>query len=529
MRRRLITLVASTLGCAPGAPVPAPSPEAVPVAHLGQESQAAQEAQAALVTRLARERLIGADTELQALLDTLGTTPGMAVAVVAGDSLLMSRGFGWASIEERRPVTPRTLFYIASATKAFTAAAISLAAERGELSLDTALSALLPTLRFRAPLDAGAISLRALLTHTGGFTNPAVNFVSAYSGEFTHDGLLAAFDESTPRSRDFAYTNLGYILAAYALERATRHSWQAELHARVFEPAGMRATGFSLTRLAPEEIARPYATHGDGAHPLVPKSDKTMHAAGGVVSTLEDMTRWLRLNLRQGRLDGRQVFPAHAVDSWHARQVPMQGTFQEFSRNGYGLGWYLATFRDEPVTQVLGSYRGYRAHVSFMPRRDLGIVVLANEGRSGAFFPEWVAAALYDRLLGVPDRRAESTRRLNAARELVERIRGTGPWNDGRAVVLPSTINASLLTGRYDGGAFGHMEITARDGGLYARIGELGAFLRPDGGDGFLADLNEGSLEGPSRIMFARADGATPAAALTLDMAPGAKFVRVPP
>ena len=101
----------------------------------------------------------------------LDLSPGMALAVVQGDRVVYSKGFGYADLDTKRRVTPETLFYVASTSKSFTAFAVALLDHRGKLDLDAPLSRLLPDVRLQEPLSAASITMRDLLTHTHGIAN----------------------------------------------------------------------------------------------------------------------------------------------------------------------------------------------------------------------------------------------------------------------------------------------------------------------------------------------------------------------
>jgi CubicO group peptidase (beta-lactamase class C family) len=474
-----------------------------------------------------------AERDIQVMLDTLRATPGLAVAVVVGDSVVLSRGFGLADVERRRPVTPRTRFYIASVTKAFTAAALARLAETGGVHLDSSLAAYFPNVRLQPPLMLEHISVRDLLAHRSGISNEGITFVTGFSGDYTLPSILSLFADSKPRPRTFAYSNVNYVLAGSVMEKVTGASWQSVIQDQVLTPAGMTATGFSVGLVPRDSIAQGYASHWDGFHLVPMKPDKRGHAAGGMVSNLEDLTAFLRINMRAGVLGNRRVFSERLVTALHAPQSQVTtpgvtGQFSGFSRYAYGLGWYRATYGGRDVIQVLGSYRGSRAHVSFMPDEQLGLVILANEGKSAAFFPEYVAQVLYDRLLGTPQVAERQARHIEDYAKLIQRIRGEAPYPDfTRPKPLPEPSVWTDYVGVYDGGILGKVEIEQEQGALRATLGEMSSYLAYQARDTLIADLNPGSLEGLVTLAFARSASTGEVTELALSLAQGARFRRV--
>ncbi|HEU0013073.1 MAG TPA: serine hydrolase domain-containing protein, partial [Longimicrobium sp.] len=195
-----------------------------------------------------------------------GYVPGMAVVVVRRGGPVYLRGFGVRDVRTREPVTPSTVFYIASSTKSFTGTLAAVLAQRGTIDLDAPLSRWLPELRMRAPLSADSITLRSLLTHTAGFENGPVTFRTAFSGDHDPATLLRLLGESTPRERTYSYDNLGYVVAAMAMERAAGRPWQDLLRIEVFAPLGMTRTTarVSEAQAAGWPMATPHFTGPDG-------------------------------------------------------------------------------------------------------------------------------------------------------------------------------------------------------------------------------------------------------------------------
>ena len=163
--------------------------------------------------------------------------PGMSVAVLRGDSVLLARGYGFADLEHRVPATDSTLYQSASVGKQFTAALVLTLAREGRLGLDTSIRRWLP----EAPAAWQPITVRHLLTHTSGipdYTEGAVD----YRRDYTEDELLAAAVrlplEFTP-GETWRYSNTGYALLGFLVRRATGRFYGDLLRERVFGPAGM--------------------------------------------------------------------------------------------------------------------------------------------------------------------------------------------------------------------------------------------------------------------------------------------------
>src|SRR5688500_8473746 len=196
-----------------------------------------------------------------AQLFALDFAPGMSVAVVRDTQVIYAKGFGWADVEARRPVTPQTIFYNASTTKSFTGLAAVLLDEQGRLDLDAPLSRYLPTARLQSPLNPDSITLRSLLSHTHGIDNDGpIIFRTAFSGEQTNDQLVTLLAAHPPAKtgRDYVYGNVGYNIAALAMDAILGESWRDVLQRLIFQPLGMTSTSAYVSRASRERLAQPY-------------------------------------------------------------------------------------------------------------------------------------------------------------------------------------------------------------------------------------------------------------------------------
>jgi CubicO group peptidase (beta-lactamase class C family) len=415
-----------------------------------------------------------------------GFIPGVAIAVVTRGGPAYLRGFGVRDVHTREPVTPQTGFYIASSTKSFTGMLAGILAQRGVISLDAPLGRYLPELRMNAPLSADSITLRALLTHTSGMRNEPVVFRTAFSGVHDDAMLIRLLGQSTPIPRTYRYDNLGYVVAALAMERATGREWQDLLRDELFRPLGMTHTTarVSEARAAGWPLASPHITGSDSVVRLtMEKQDNTMHAAGGIITTAEDLVRWLQAQLDGGRVDGRQVIPQAVVRLAHTPYAMHTDTFYRYVRTGYGLGWQTADYEGERMIQHFGGFEGWHAHISFLPDRGIGVVVLINDSSPvGGPSADVIATYAYDLLLGRPGvnaKYAAERERLAAnANDMRQRIRA----DYQRRAARPPTPDERkpFFVGTYDNEMMGTVDVRLRENReLWATLGNLSARLDP--------------------------------------------------
>jgi CubicO group peptidase (beta-lactamase class C family) len=353
----------------------------------------------------------------------LDAAPGMGVVVVRDTAVAYQRGFGFADREAGRRFTPQTVFYVASTTKAFTGLAAAMLDLEGTFQLDAPLSRYLPQARLKPPLNPDSITIRRLLSHTHGIAGGPVEMRLAYTGEYRgNDELISllAHHDALPNT-DYRYSNLGYNVAALAMDAVTGESWKRTLERLIFAPLGMTSTSGYVSRFPVERLAMPYGSTPAG-HERIPygKVDANMQSAGGLVTTLEDEARWLEAQLNQGRLDGRQVLPAAAVLETQRLQAAQARNVRGVQYFGYGLGWNLAAVNGDTLLTHGGGFPGFATAVSLMPGRRLGIVVMVNNGDLGGALTELASQAVYGILTGgaplTPDSLAVLRGRIAEAR-----------------------------------------------------------------------------------------------------------------
>ncbi|MEK7316504.1 MAG: serine hydrolase [Candidatus Eisenbacteria bacterium] len=409
-----------------------------------------------------------------------GATPGMSIAIVQGDTTLFVSGYGYASVEEKIPVTPETAFYLASTGKAFTALEVQLLAAKGEFSLDDPLSKLLPGAALDSALDPNKISLRDLLTHTHGISGRGpVTFRCAFTGEGTGEELagLLRFHPPAKEGRSFSYSNLGYDVAGLIIDRKVKGGWRAGIERDVLTPLGMRRSGPRVSRVSPKDMAQPYERGAVGFERIrYGKRDENMNASGGELSTAADLARFVRVHLNGGWLEGRSIIPERVILESRRKQAQQTRQFGEMTRYGWGLGWDLAMYEGDTLVSRFGDFPGFRSHVSYMPSRGIGVVVLVNGGGASAPLADIVALSLYDRLLERADVVDRLRNRLAGhgtdMQKAAEGIRLDRERRAGRDQRLPHALSA--YAGDYVNPQFGRMRWTTNGDRLEVTMGAAG-------------------------------------------------------
>lgn len=284
------------------------------------------------------------------------------VLVAQGDTPLLDHAWGQANIEWGVPNSPTTRFRIGSITKQFTAAAILLLEERGQLKTSDPLSLFIP----EAPPAWAPLTLDHLLTHTSG-----VPSFTAFPEFRTWKHVPTNITETMRRIRDrpldfapgakFAYSNSNYLLLGYVIERVTGMDYATFLRLNILEPLGLRDTGVDADATLVPRRATGYMNFL-GEFETAPHIDATVpHAAGAMYSTTHDLHRWIR-----ALVGGKLLSPAALAKML----TPVAGSY------AYGIRVYEDAGRR--VIEHGGTAPGFAAQLRYYPDAQLTVVVLSN-------------------------------------------------------------------------------------------------------------------------------------------------------
>ena len=407
--------------------------------------------------------------------------PALGVAITMDGRTIYSRSAGMADPTAGIRADDHTLWYIASTSKSFTGFAISLLADRGALSLDAPIVSLLPGVAWNPEVHADSLTLANFLSHTHHINDLAVVQSAAFTGEIPESQWpsLIALAGRQPTD-DLIYSNFGYNVAAMVIDRLRPEGWRAFLERNVFRPAGMRETFSRVSGLSPRRIARPAGIDANGRYYTEPffKTDRTMNSAGGQLATVHDLARWTIVQMNSGRIDGKQVFPASAVALSHrliAKQTRDQAKrFAYFDREGWGAGWDIGSYNGEPMVSRFGSYGNTRSHLSFLPNRRVGAVVMSTGGPS--VLTDVIAAYAYDLEAGRTYARDSAMARLSALKEwMAGAVRARAKQDSIRAARQLQPVKHPLtdFAGTYEAPGYGRVVFAERKGKLNYRWGAL--------------------------------------------------------
>ena len=302
--------------------------------------------------------------------------PGMTAAVLHnGERTLTSTGV--TSLEYPSPVTPETRFQIGSITKTFTATVVMALVDDGLLDLDTPVWEWVPDLPIQRPDDFADLSLRHLLNHTTGFDGDY--FFDEGDGDDALARSIARFDEVHPWTRPgevVAYCNLAFGLAGRIVELATGMVYEDVVTERIFAPLGMESASFPSSEIATWPAASGHVLASREAGYQIPRPWQLPHsvnAAGGIVSTIDDLLSYAEMHLNDGSLGGNRV-----ISEESAQEMRVLTSYLHEPDEGYGVGWNIVDLDGVPLVNHGGATNGFRAWLLTVPDHDFALAMLTN-------------------------------------------------------------------------------------------------------------------------------------------------------
>lgn len=328
--------------------------------------------------------------------------PGLAIAVVRDGDVILAKGYGYRDLESEKRVTPDTLFAAGSISKTFTATGLAILVDEGRLSWDTKMRDVLPDFALQDETATQHATIEDLLTHRTGLARHDRLW---YLGDFSRAELYARLrhlESNAPFRAGFQYHNMLFMTAGLAVERLTGKTWEEFTRTRILSPLGMKRSNFSIGATKRDaDHATPYA-HEEGELRAAPFYDATPIApAGGLNTSASELARWVRLHLGRGSSDGKQLLSKARAVELHSPRVAVAGepAWPALDDDGYGLGFSISAYRGDKMVWHNGGIDGFLTHMSFMPGRGVGVVVLANLDRTPT--PTIISRFIYDRLLGL--------------------------------------------------------------------------------------------------------------------------------
>lgn len=399
--------------------------------------------------------------------------PGLSISIVHGDKVVYSKGFGVREVNKPEKVNADTVFQLASVSKCITSTVVAALVGEGKVSWDSRINDLDPGFELQDAWVSRQLTIRDLLAHRSGLPEHAGDLLEdiGYPRAHVLHQLRYQKPGSSFRSK-WKYTNFGYTEGALAAAKAVDSDWDNLASAKLFKPLGMNSTStrFADFMNSPDKAFGHILVKGAWVHGPQREPD-AQSPAGGVASSANDMAKWLRLQVADGKFDGRQVIDAKALAETHHPQIFTQFNLGNGLPGFYGLGFNVS-YDQHGMLQIghSGAFcMGAATNVTMIPAEGLGICVLTNA------YPIGVAEGLAMSFTDMAQHGTASKDWLALFKNVFSNPAVLGivkGFDYSKPPVSPSApLSDAAYIGRYTNQFFGDIEVIEKEGALSLVLG----------------------------------------------------------
>ena len=404
---------------------------------------------------------------------------GASIAIVKDGKIIHSKGYGISSVETKKAVDEYTNFQIASNTKAFTTAALSILEDEGKLKWTDKVKDYLPEFKMYNDYVAENFNIQDLLTHRSGlglgvgdlmFFPDGSNFtVNDVMNSFQHFKSVSAF------RTQFDYDNLLYIIAGEIIAKVSGMSYEQFVQQRIISPLQMNHTFVGSLLKDKTNLAVPHSSVSGTIKTIESYDIGIASAAGGIYSNVADMSKWMITRLNKGKygedLKSSLFSLKNHDEMWRLHTIMPADPNPRYNSHfsGYGLGWFLSDAKGNLKVDHTGGLPGMLSNVTMFPDLNLGIVILTNTESGGAGLFMAVSNTIADSYLGLDDfgwtdKMAEwMGQDTKASDEVTQKT-----WKTVAAVKNTKVKNEDFI-GIYEDSWFGKAEVFLKDKQLWIK------------------------------------------------------------
>jgi len=423
----------------------------------------------------AEKRLKGFDKTVEQILKDWNV-PGCGIGIVVKDKLVFARGYGYRDLENMLPVTPNTLFQIASNTKLFTATAMGFLVEEGKIDWDKPVRNYVPQLQFYNDELNASVTIRDMLSHRTGISrHDAIWASSDFSRKELFD-RIKFLEPSIPFRSGALYNNMMYCAAGQSVEYLSGQTWEEYVTQKILKPLEMNHSMFVVEEMLKQaDFMTPYYEKRDTTillKSLFYTKQQGIGPAGSIISSISDLSNWVIAQINGGKFKGTQVIPAGIIKETMKPAIPYSSVPDRYFENlnaMYGMGRATSSYKGHYFVQHGGAIGGIYSNISIMPADSIGVIVFTNRISQ---LPGIIAFTVYDRLLGLPETpwsdrglkdylKGRETARESRKKPDADRVMGTSPSH-----------KIADYAGIYEDPAYGRVYITLRNDSLTFKFNE---------------------------------------------------------
>ncbi len=401
--------------------------------------------------------------------------PGMSIGIVKDGKLVFAKGYGTLEAGKNQIPDAETNFAIASNSKAFTSAVIGMLVQEGKLNWTDKVRKYLPYFALYDDFVSENTTIEDILSHRVGLGTFSGD-IMWYNSDFSSEEIIKNIRYLKPDYgfRDgYGYSNVMFITAGEIIRKVTGKSWYENVKERILDPLGMDRTFVNVPEMVKAgNAATPHGLQDDNINlPIEYTSWEEIAATGGLFSNVEDLSRWVIFNLKNGVVGNDTLFTrATRNNLWN---VHNSFTVDRVIENpfathfaGYGLGWFIRDYHGKLRVYHTGGYDGMITSINMLPEENLGVIVLTNGLKAPiGSIPSYVFDAFLER--PETDWSATDLERRNKAVAGDSRVEDL---NKARQMNTRPSVTKAEFTGTYHSDLYGDIMVSEENGNLEIRF-----------------------------------------------------------
>ena len=331
--------------------------------------------------------------------------PSICISVTTKDSVIHKKAYGYKDLENEIPTTIETLYPVGSISKTFTSMLFGIYQDDGVITFDDKIVDLIPFFQLNDQTVTDEITIRDYLSHQSGYGKHDTLWINKRYSRKEIVAKLRYVPEIFPHRKVFAYQNIGYSVAAHALECLTETTWEELIQERILTPLEMNNTYLDVMDMQKQKnFAYGYSDHIHPNSRIDFLDAYTIAPAGGMCMNINDLTKWNQCLLQNGeslvcsRTFEELCTPQIVTDFADNQMLNLSKLIQ---MEAYGLGFFIITYKGKKIIFHLGNIDGFSSIVAFLPEEDLGVSIITNKDQT--FAPLFLALAVIEKQLGMEE------------------------------------------------------------------------------------------------------------------------------
>ncbi len=403
--------------------------------------------------------------------------PSIAIGIIKDGEVVLADAFGEVEIATGRKPNADTLYQIGSCSKAFTAAACAILVDQGKLEWDKPVRSYMPWLKFQDSYTSENVTVRDLLCHRTGLPRHDAYWINGKCTRREMAENLRNMQAAWPFRTEWCYQNTCYVAAGMLIEEISGMTWEKFLQKEILDPLSMDRTYFYIDQMcADENYAKPYQrplpldTTGIVPAKFLKFDDESWEngvgapfgPAGSIISTINDMCKWVKMLLNNGKVGDIQVISEEntkiLMKPSMLLSAPLLMDCPEMEFHSYALGWFTETYRGHKMVEHGGNIDGFTALVSMIPDMNLGVICLVNFNDS--FNTYATSYEIIDRYLGVENGDWHNRQRVFLTEAFAEAVAGMKAMNAPKLEGTSPTHPIDDYIGTYKNTCYGDFVVT---------------------------------------------------------------------